>query len=79
MGDHANDACDDAFFETFGGHEWGSREDYDFDDGCSRILVKKRLGDECRDCTGHMVSRFNSSTMQKFLGCSRYPKCKYTY
>jgi ssDNA-binding Zn-finger/Zn-ribbon topoisomerase 1 len=29
-------------------------------------------------CGGWLVARKNKSTGQEFLGCTHYPKCKYT-
>jgi ssDNA-binding Zn-finger/Zn-ribbon topoisomerase 1 len=34
---------------------------------------------DCPDCpTGRLIRRTNSKTHEKFLGCTNYPKCKYT-
>lgn len=33
---------------------------------------------DCPKCNGKLVIRVNSKTEEKFLGCSNYPKCKYT-
>lgn len=71
MGDHANDAVDGAFQNTYGGHDWHDKEDpYPH-----RIQRRKEHDPEC---TGQLVSRVNSNTGQTFLGCSRFPKCKYS-
>lgn len=34
---------------------------------------------DCPQCsTGKLAKRTNSKTQEKFLGCTNYPKCKYT-
>lgn len=33
---------------------------------------------DCPRCDGKLVKRVNRSTQEIFLGCTNYPKCKYT-
>ena len=71
MGDHADDAVDRDFNHTYGGHDWFG-DDY----GDHRIKRGKKEHDP--NCTGQLVTRVNSHTGQTFLGCSNFPKCKYS-
>lgn len=36
------------------------------------------LKDECPDCQSRLVLRRNRQTQQTFIGCSAWPKCKFT-
>jgi ssDNA-binding Zn-finger/Zn-ribbon topoisomerase 1 len=33
---------------------------------------------KCINCDGYIVERINKNTKQKFLGCSNFPKCKFS-
>ena len=43
-------------------------------------MVGERVEKSCPECgVGHrLIVRQNSHTLDYFLGCSNYPKCKYT-
>jgi len=33
---------------------------------------------DCPYCHGKLIKRMNRKTGEEFLGCTKYPKCKYT-
>ncbi len=35
-------------------------------------------GDDCPECKGSLVERLNSATRKTFLGCSAFPKCRFS-
>jgi ssDNA-binding Zn-finger/Zn-ribbon topoisomerase 1 len=43
-----------------------------------RKLIANRAGGDCPLCGHPLVKRVNGTTQEKFVGCSNYPKCKYT-
>ncbi len=43
-----------------------------------RALERKNDKSKCPRCSAKMVERTNKRTGEKFLGCSRYPKCRGT-
>jgi len=44
----------------------------------SEILYKKDSKIICKRCSSVMVERRNKVSHELFLGCSSYPKCRYT-
>jgi hypothetical protein len=53
-------------------YDWGMPEDFDDSDP----LIE---GDICPICDkGVMTTRKNAETMEYFLGCSKFPFCKFT-
>ena len=75
MGEYADMAVDYSFHETY-----IERDPYDdFDDGYGYSLRQGKLGDDCPKCNkGLVVQRINRTTEQEFLGCSQFPKCKWS-
>ena len=48
-----------------------------------QVNLQKRIDDlsktkDCQQCGSPMVERVNRQDKRKFLGCSAFPKCKYT-
>lgn len=44
-------------------------------------LKEKQDNDEnelCPDCGGKLLLKFNKTTGEQFMGCSKYPECKFT-
>lgn len=77
MGEFADDALDREL------DDW-IREDEDENGNDHPYYVKvpaPKVGDKCNkaDCKGTLVERTNSTTGEKFLGCSAFPKCKRSY
>ena len=75
MGDYADDAIDDSFFEMLN-NESDLANSSDFDGGDGRII--RKAGDKCPKCNGRVMKRTNSKTGQYFYGCSKFPQCKWT-
>lgn len=72
MGDYADDAIDRDFHNTYGGHDWHDKNDH------YPHRIQRLSGGGCPMCTGTLVTRTNSRNNQQFLGCDRFPKCRYS-
>ena len=44
----------------------------------ARALEQKGLGPKCPKCDGFMIEKQNKAKGTWFLGCTNWPKCKYT-
>lgn len=81
MGEYAEDAFDRDF------DNWcQSIEDLflhdDYYDTSSYIVtykkVNREIGDSCPKCSGQLVIRINKLNQIRFLGCSNFPKCRFS-
>jgi ssDNA-binding Zn-finger/Zn-ribbon topoisomerase 1 len=76
MGEFADDALDREI------DDWVRDDDeYSSDHPYYVKVPDPKAGDKCNrvGCPGVLVERTNSTTGDKFLGCSMFPKCKRSY
>jgi len=68
MGDYADDAFDRELSEWM------------YEDFPETPVIRVKEGNACSkvNCDGRYVTRTNKKTGEKFLGCSRFPKCRNT-
>ena len=79
MGDYADDAIDNGFFEMLN-NESDLAQSFDDYDGGDKVIKRERMrAGKCPHCNKKLVRRTNSKTLQTFLGCPNFPKCKFSY
>lgn len=84
MGDYANDAIDRDIAAGFGSNSRTFGDDFGIGPYGADFVISSRPpkeGTGCKDrkCGGIYLTKKNRKTGVKFLGCSKWPKCKMTY